>query len=377
MTISKFIRLLLIVGGFALLLIITTTANAPSARPAYPPARVPQLTWRGVHILAPGPDDLPLLKKAIVKVLAPMGVNVVVLEVNYKFQYCSHPELRAPGALSRADARDLAALCRTHSIRLIPQFNCLGHQSWEKVTFPLLANYPEFDETPNIPRGNPGIYCRCWCPLHQKVNTIIFALMDELIDAFQADAFHVGMDEVFLIASPQCPRCRGKDPAALFAKAVNDYHQHLSGQKMTMLMWGDRLLDDKIMGYGEWEASRNGTATAIDQIPKDIIVCDWHYDLREHYPSVGYLQKKGFRVWPTSWKDTRAALALLQEARQGATRRMIGHLCTTWGEPRNFAHALLGESNQTGVPDNAKQSAAALRACMAELARRAESGSCW
>ncbi|MCX7894917.1 MAG: hypothetical protein N2447_03040, partial [Thermoanaerobaculum sp.] len=50
--------------------------------------------------------------------------------------------------------------------------------SWAKTTFPLLVKYPEFDETPQIPLDNPDIYCRSWCPLHPKVNDVVFALMD-------------------------------------------------------------------------------------------------------------------------------------------------------------------------------------------------------
>ena len=62
---------------------------------------------------------------------------------------------------------------------------------------------------------------------------------------------------------------------------------------------------------------RNGTAPAIDKIPKDIILCDWHYELRDHYPSVAYFQQKGFRVWPASWNNPKAALAFLEEGRAG------------------------------------------------------------
>jgi hypothetical protein len=40
---------------------------------------------------------------------------------------------------------------------------------------------------------------------------LIFDLLDELLDAFDVDAMHVGMDEVFLIGDDKCPRCRGKD----------------------------------------------------------------------------------------------------------------------------------------------------------------------
>ncbi len=315
--------------------------------------------WRGVHIMAPASADVPLLNQAIEKTLAPLGVNVLILEVNYGYEYRSRPELRANGVLNKGNVRDIVATCRKHKIRLVPQFNCLGHQSWAKTTFPLLVKYPEFDETPQIPLDNPDIYCRSWCPLHPKVNDVVFALMDELIEAFEADAFHVGMDEVFLIASDQCPRCRGKNPADLFAKAVNDYYQHLvRKRKLTMLMWGDRLLDDSVMGYGKWEASQNGTAPAVDKIPKDIIICDWHYEPREEYPSVPFFQQKGFRVLPSSWRNVQAALALRDYARKNATDKMIGHLATTWSGGSDIARALLDDPKAT---DGARQAVQALR----------------
>ena len=333
--------------------------------------REPEPPWLGVHFLTPGKSGLPLLRRAIAEQLAPMGVNVVIFEVNYGFEYESHPELRAADAISRADAQALTALCREHGIRLIPQFSCLGHQSWAKQTFPLLVQYPQFDETPLIPLDNPDIYCRSWCPLHPKVNEIVFDLMDELIDAFDPDAFHVGMDEVFLIAHEQCPRCRGKDPAQLYAKAINDYHRHLVGKrKLTMLMWGDRLLDAKAMGYSEWEASANGTAPAIDLIPRDIILCDWHYGLQEEYPSVQFFQEKGFRVWPSSWKDKEPALALLKDARKKATERMIGHLCTTWYAAEAPA-ALLGQKGGSEEYPEVLKMADTLRACMKQLTGKA------
>ena len=137
-----------------------------------------------------------------------------------------------------------------------------------------------------------------------------------MIDAFGADAFHVGMDEVFLVAQPSCSRCNGKNPAELLAKSVNDLHRHIVDERtLTMLMWADRLLDDKKFGYGEWEASKNGTSPAIDIIHKDIIMCDWHYEKRpDGYPSVVYLQEKGFRMLPSTWRNKDAARAMLREA---------------------------------------------------------------
>ena len=287
--------------------------------------------WRGVHILMTTQDKTEQLTEVVAK-LAEVGINVIVAEINYGYEYQSHPELRAPNPSKKEQIGKLAAECKKHHIRLIPQFQCLGHQSWKEHTFPLLAKYPQFDETPGQYPNNKEIYCRSWCPLHPQVNQIVFGLMDELIDAFEADAFHVGMDEVFIIGDVNCPRCKGKDKAKLFAQAVNDYYEHLvKKHKLEMLMWGDRLIDAGKINYGKWEASANSTAAAIDLVPKDIIICDWHYESRESYESIPLFLEKGFRVWPASWRKVEATKALIKYSRGPNNPGMLGHLNTTWG----------------------------------------------
>jgi hypothetical protein len=218
--------------------------------------------------------------------LAKSGINVIILEVDYNFAFKSHPELRrGTDPVTAEGARRFAAWCKKFGIRLIPQFSVVGHQSWKADTFPLLTVYPQFDLTPGAFPNNEGIYCREWDPLNPQVWTIVFALMDEIIDAFQADALHVGMDEVFLLGSDKSPSTKGKDPGVLFADAVKEIHGHLVRKRhVEMLMWGDRLIDAEKYDYGEWEAAKNGTATAVDRIPKDIIICDWHYEVRAGYP---------------------------------------------------------------------------------------------
>ena len=90
------------------------------------------------------------------------------------------------------------------------------------------------------------------------------------------------------------------------------------------------MLDNAVMGYGEWESAINHTHSAIDRIPKDIIICDWHYELRDDYPSVRYFQEQGFRVLPAPWKKPDAAVALIRCARKDATDKMLGVLFTGW-----------------------------------------------
>jgi hypothetical protein len=308
----------------------TGTESPSAAATANWQARNP--VWRGVHLLISDGGQITALQAQLPK-LAAIGVNTLVLEVNYNFVFQSHPELSSPIGVRPAHAHELAAAARRLGIRLIPQLNCLGHQSWSKTTFALLTKHPEFDETPGQFPDNAGIYCRSWCPQHPEVNRIIFDLVDELVDAFEADAFHVGMDEVFLIASEHCPRCRGGDPARLFAQAVNDLHRHIVGERrLEMLMWGDRLLDANALKGGEWEYAKNGTAGAVDLIPRDIVICDWHYEKQTHYPSLPFLLAKGFRVWPASWQPLDGAQAFSAFARNQKTGNLTGFLCTVWGK---------------------------------------------
>jgi N-acetyl-beta-hexosaminidase len=290
-------------------------------------------TWRGVHLAVQSDEHAKALLEALPKLRA-ASVNLIVAEVDYSFDFKSHPEVRASSFLTKDQAGELASAAHAQGIRLIPQINCLGHQSWSSNTLPLLAKHPEFDETPGQFPQNKGIYCRSWCPQNPDVNPFVFALIDELIEAFDADGFHVGMDEVFLIASEHCPRCHGGDAAKLFAKAVNDLHGHIVGQrKKQMFIWGDRLLDAKAMGYSEWEAAKNGTQGAVDLVAKDIVLCDWHYEKSADYPSVRYFLDKGFPVLPSGWQPLEATKAFSTFALTQKPR-VQGYLCTTWGKAR-------------------------------------------
>jgi hypothetical protein len=289
--------------------------------------------WRALHLLDYNSDSALDALGQNLENLAKLGINVIILEVDYNFAFKSHPELRrGTNPITHDGARKFAALCKKFHIRLIPEFQSLGHQSWKGETFPLLSVYPAFDITPGAFPNNEGIYCREWDPLNPEVLRVVFQLMDEIIDAFRANAFHVGMDEVFLLGSELSPSTKGKDSGVLFAKAVKDIHAHLVRKRhVEMLMWGDRLIDGRKYDLGEWEASINGTAAAIDLIPKDIIVCDWHYEVRESYPSLPMFIEKGFRVLPTGWNKVDATKTLINYSRPHAGPKLLGHLFTTWG----------------------------------------------
>lgn len=344
----KQVLLLCVVACLAVSFVGCATSGPPTKAAASPPP-LPAEAWRAVHIYLTNRDELPWIQRAVDEALAPNGLNTLILEINHSFQYTSHPELAGGNAMTKEDAQALVAFCKERGVRVVPQFQCFGHQGSRPNLF--MRRYPELMAPPEPDYDDPQHYHVSWNPLDPRTNEIVFALIDELIDAFQPEYFHVGMDEVMLFPDETTPFYEGQSRAEIFAKAVNDIHAHVVKEKgLTMMMWGDRLLDRAVMPYNRFEASDLDTAPAIDMIPKDIIICDWHYFRRQDYPSIPYFQEKGFRVIPASWRSPSAGLALYGYAQQVATEAMLGHMCTSWCGAIPFCQGVLGENAENLNP---------------------------
>src|SRR5271167_307039 len=104
-------------------------AAAGFARPASAPLPV-----RGLHMAAPKPDEVPLCLRFIRDTLPKEGVNVLVMEFDYRYQFASHPEVADQDALSKVDVQAIAAAAGESGVRLIPLINLFGHQSWAQQT---------------------------------------------------------------------------------------------------------------------------------------------------------------------------------------------------------------------------------------------------
>lgn len=321
------------------------------------------LPVRGFCIAAPQSRDLDAFLKFIDEELAPRSVNTLVLRVDYNYRYESHPELRDSDALSRREVKKLVAVCRKNNIRIIPQVNLLGHQSWAGKTGNLLRVYPQFDETPLVkmpekyvwPNAD-GLYCKSYCPLNPGVHAVVFDIVDEICDVFEADAFHAGMDEIFYLGEAQCPLCSGRDKAELFAGEVRTIRDHLALKNRKLWIWGDRLIDGKTTGMGEWEASYNNTCRAADMIPKDVMICDWHYERPDQTPV--YFAMKGLSVITCPWRNPVTAVIQAQDMvrfRKNSTQEMkdrfMGIMQTVWSGAGQFLDAYYGKK-----PDNSENS---------------------
>ncbi len=341
---------------------------ASAAEPVFP--------VKGICMNPPAPGSVDAFCTFIDNDLSPMGVNALFIRIDYNYQFETYPEMAGKEALSKDEIKKMVAVCRKNHIRLIPLVNLLGHQSWAGTLNRLLEVFPEFDETPYIPlpadpktaKRKPNglydgdLYCKSYCPLHPEVHKVVFALLGEIIDVFETDALHAGMDEVFYLGEPGCPRCHDKDKATLFADEVNRINSYVKSKDCELWIWGDRLLDGPTTGMGMWEAAANGTAPAIDRINKDVIICDWHYERPDL--SAVYFAHKGFRVATCPWRKPEVALRQLDNTvlfRSCSTPalkdRYIGIVHTDWGSAKGFmeeyARVKKGKPSQSDTAANA------------------------
>jgi len=302
----------------------------------------------GLCISAPRSSGVEQFITFMEEELGPGGINTLVLRVDYNYTYKSHPELRNEHPLSRKQVKSLVKAAERQGIRLVPQINLLGHQSWHSKLEKLLEVYPEFDETPSVQLpenyewpNEDGLYCKSYCPLHPEVHQVVFELVDEIMEVFEADAFHAGMDEVFYLGMDECPRCAGKDRAVLFADELNLISNHLQERGGELWIWGDRLIDGKTTGMGMWEASENDTHGAIDMIDKKVVICDWHYERAD--PTAVLFALKGFRVLTCPWRSpdiTRTQLHMTDVFRANTLEkqrdRYYGFMQTVWSPAESF-----------------------------------------
>jgi hypothetical protein len=326
------------------------------------------LPVRALCIAAPTSKNLDSFVTFINKELSAQNVNTLILRIDFNYQYKSRPELVGTPALSSSEVKKIVRACEKNKINLIPQVNMLGHQSWANKVGKLLEVYPQFDETPAVQMPEKyvwpnaeNLYCKSYCPLHPDVHKVVFDLIDEICTVFESNAFHAGMDEVFYIGDDNCPRCSGRNKAELFAEEVRTLRNHLAENGRKLWIWGDRLIDGKTTGIGIWEASFNNTHQAIDLIPKDVVICDWHYNRPDKTPV--YFTAKGLNVIACSWNKPEVAVQQVNDAidfRKYSTAEMkeryLGVMETVWSSVSSFLKGYYSKpQEQQSVSDEDKK----------------------
>jgi hexosaminidase len=127
-----------------------------------------------------------------------------------------------------------------------------------------------------------------YCPSEPRSYRLLFDVLDEHVELFRPRMISIGHDE-WRIAVGACPRCRGKNPSALFAGDVRRIHAHLAGRGVRTAMWADQLVES-VRGAGTKEQKTStgfrylwpgalAPAQVKRLIPKDILMLNWFWSL--------------------------------------------------------------------------------------------------
>jgi hypothetical protein len=168
------------------------------------------------------------------------------------------------------------------------------------------------------------------------VYTKVFPYLDELIELIQPVAVHIGHDEVVgwnaWHAKKNLKPGEKMLPSELFLSDVLKIHAYLKKRNVETWMWGDMLISpdefpNMLSRHLHGSVPDYGKALR-DKLPKDIVICDWHYfDDQLDFSSLDIMQKEGFRVVGATWKKEKTTRNFSSYAAQHDAHGMIA---TTW-----------------------------------------------
>lgn len=197
------------------------------------------------------------------RVVVPGRYNTLVIALNDRVQWASHPELADRLALSKEDWRALLDAARARGLEVIPGLGAPSHADW------IVSHRPELREG-----NNPKLLCT----RHPETWPLIADLYEEALQLFDQPRFvHIGHDEhrwrfEKAPAEERCPRCSGTQPAVLFAEDLR-WHLDLFRQRgVTPMAWSDQL----VAGHnGGLEGSHRALDLLSEEARSELVVTSW------------------------------------------------------------------------------------------------------
>jgi hypothetical protein len=263
----------------------------------------PKFKVRMVHVLVD--KESPYAhRKMIAQLFARYKYNHILMEAEQGIAWKSHPEIVTPFAAQPEDIKELVFFAKQHYMQVTPLIQSLGHCGW------IFRNGKNMDIVED--KNHPDVYC----PLNPRTYEFIFSIMDEALDIFDHPEYlHIGHDEHDISHPfPIHEECKKVGNEKLYYMDTMHIYHHLKLKGVKMMMWSDIL-------------SKDSFVPIIDDLPRDIVMCDWIYRDLPEYPSLDYFQSKGFPVLGCSWYRARN---IARFSRYGAKSNILGMMYTTW-----------------------------------------------
>ena len=237
------------------------------------------------------------------------GFNTIILDMDNQVAFHSFPGQLSKKAWALDEFLSAVKYIRSKGMEVIPEVHLLSHQQrFFAIAHPELM----FGSSINYNPGNPTVY------------KLIFPYLEEIISTINPRAIHIGHDEVW-----------GKLPANLFLLDVNLLHDFLKHKNIETWMWGDMLVSRTEIPSksSDFLSNLNGNAFGYGSklrinLPKDIVICDWHYDdTRADFPSLDAFKVDGFRVLGATYRTIKTTKNF---SRYALLHGADGMILTTW-----------------------------------------------
>ena len=244
--------------------------------------------------------DAAILKRHVDR-LAEFGFNLMTINLEHRFEYPSAPGAAPPGSLTADTAADLVRYGRDRGIEVVPQPNLIGH--CEGLLATERHAYLSADPWQQLPWGGSE-----QLNLEQPAaRDLARALIGDACRAFPGKFLHLGGDEVRQMTClfPGQPDRQREQLLEQFRFVLGLARE--TGRQI--LMWGDMLLHHEAI---------------LESVPRETIVCDWHYGPQGSRDTLERLQANGFRVLACPAVDTFSGFGPRLAESSANIARMIG-----------------------------------------------------
>jgi hypothetical protein len=209
--------------------------------------------------------------KSRLPLLQELGYNTLLMYFENHLRYPSHPAFAPSGSWTLTELAGLQEAAAGYGIDIIPAQTSLGH-------CPGILTHPAYQHLAE--EGSDGYQ---FCPSHPETPGMLADIFSELAQASRSPYVSINADESAFLG--MCPRCReaypGQTKGEIFRTHILRLYEVLKAHGKRMMMW-----DDMLWTYPE----------AVDGLPRDIILLDWHYSFHRNYPSVEAWRSMGFDV---------------------------------------------------------------------------------
>jgi len=235
--------------------------------------------------------DLSFHKK-IVKLCSSLKINYLFIDVGAHMKYKKHDLQRGENAYTQEEIKGLVNYAKKYYVEIVPYYHFFSHFGW--VGFIENPEYRRFLEKDIVGlEVGPNIN---WCPSNPEVYKFAKDIIDEAIDVFSPEFFHIGHDEINFAPLQICDKCKEKTKEELILTSLKELSEYIIKKGVKPIVWTDALYSKKISRTAP-EFRIDGDKI-IERLPKEVILNNWNYGTDEEGIKIEleYLKNFGNKV---------------------------------------------------------------------------------